>query len=237
MVLNTAVAQVLRGFYEELKDTSESERSEAVYELLKRTVTQHKRVIFNGNGYTDEWVQEAEKRGLYNLKATPDALPHFIDEKNVKLFTDHHIFTREEMVSRYVILLEGYSKTLHVEAKAMLSMLHHDFLPAAERYIAQLVSVIQGKNGIDPALSCTAERKRLARINELTQAVYEGADVLSEHLKKAEAISDPLEQAKYYQSVILQDMQNIRTPADEAEGYLPQELLPYPNYEALLFSV
>lgn len=237
IVLNTAVAQVLRGFYEELKDTSESERSEAVYDLLKRTVTQHKRVIFNGNGYTDEWVQEAEKRGLYNLKATPDALPHFIDEKNVKLFTDHHIFTREEMVSRYVILLEGYSKTLHVEAKAMLSMLHHDFLPAAERYIAQLVSVIQGKTGVDPALTSTAERKRLTKINELVQAVYEGADVLAEHLEKAEGISDPLEQAKYYQQVILQDMQDIRTPADEAEGYLPQELLPYPNYEALLFSV
>ena len=237
IVLNTAVAQVLRGFYEELKDTSESERSEAVYDLLKRTVTQHKRVIFNGNGYTDEWVEEAEKRGLYNLKATPDALPHFIDEKNVKLFTDHHIFTREEMVSRYVILLEGYSKTLHVEAKAMLSMLHHDFLPAAERYIAQLVSVIQGKTGVDPALTSTAERKRLTKINELVQAVYEGADVLAEHLEKAEGISDPLEQAKYYQQVILQDMQDIRTPADEAEGYLPQELLPYPNYEALLFSV
>ena len=116
IILNTAVAESLRQFYEKLKDVPADEMESAVHELLKQTIIDHKRVIFNGNGYTDEWLEEAKKRGLYNLVSTPDALPHFIDEKNEKLLTSHHIFTDAELHSRYEIKMENYVKTLHIES-------------------------------------------------------------------------------------------------------------------------
>ena len=135
IILNTAVAEVLSQFYEELKDVPADRMESAVHELLKKTIKEHKRIIFNGNGYTDEWIEEAEKRGLYNLVSTPDALPHFVDEKNEKLLTSHHIFTHAELHSRYEIKLENYVKTLHIEAGTMVEIIQKDLLPAVTTYM------------------------------------------------------------------------------------------------------
>ena len=130
IVLNTAVAEVLRQFYDELKDVAADEMEKAVHELLKKTISEHKRIIFNGNGYTDEWLAEAEKRGLYNLVTTPDALPHFIDEKNIELFTKHGIFTKEELFSRYEIWLENYYKTINIESNTLAEMIQKQVIPS-----------------------------------------------------------------------------------------------------------
>ena len=139
VVLNTSVAEALRQFYEELKDTPEEQMETAIHELLKRSILKHKKVIFNGNGYIDEWLDEAQRRGLYNLKSTPDTLPAFISKKNIDLFISHHIFTESEIYSRYEILLENYSKTLHIEAKTLRDMVECQFLPSLMKYTDQLV--------------------------------------------------------------------------------------------------
>ena len=156
VVLNTAVAQALREFYDELKDAAPDGMDAAVHELVKRAIKKHKKVIFNGNGYTDEWVAEAERRGLYNLRSTPEALPCMVAEKNIRLFTAHHIFTEGEVRSRYAILLENYCKTLHVEAKTMGMMVRGQFLPAVLDSMDHLAASINGCKAAAPAASCAA---------------------------------------------------------------------------------
>lgn len=138
IILNTAVAEALSQFYKELEGTKPEDMEQAVYELIKRAIRKHKKIIFNGNGYSDAWIEEAKARGLYNLVSTPDCLPEFISDKNVKLFTTHHIFTREEIFSRYEILLENYTKTICIEARTLSEMLTKDFLPAVSRYAGEV---------------------------------------------------------------------------------------------------
>ena len=236
VVLNTAVAEALRQFYEELKDTPEDQMETAIHELLKRSILKHKKVIFNGNGYTDEWLEEAKKRGLYNLKSTPDALPAFIAKKNIDLFTSHHIFTDTEIYSRYEILLENYSKTLHIEAKTLRDMVECQFLPALMKYTDQLIASIKGKQCI-ATLPCKAETSLLTRLSAAYDDLYTMIEKLHEDTLAAEKMEDPLETAKFYHETILPAMDEIRKVADEAETILPDELLPYPAYEQLLFSV
>ena len=236
VVLNTAVAEALRQFYEELKDTPEDQMETAIHELLKRSILKHKKVIFNGNGYTDEWLEEAKKRGLYNLKSTPDALPAFIAKKNIDLFTSHHIFTDTEIYSRYEILLENYSKTLHIEAKTLRDMVECQFLPALMKYTDQLIASIKGKQCI-ATLPCKAETSLLTRLSAAYDDLYTMTEKLHEDTLAAEKMEDPLETAKFYHETILPAMDEIRKVADEAETILPDELLPYPAYEQLLFSI
>ena len=236
VVLNTAVAEALRQFYEELKDTPEDQRETAIHELLKQSILKHKKVIFNGNGYTDKWLEEAKKRGLYNLKSTPDALPAFIAKKNIDLFTSHHIFTDTEIYSRYEILLENYSKTLHIEAKTLRDMVECQFLPALMKYTDQLIASIKGKQCI-ATLPCKAETSLLTRLSAAYDDLYTMTEKLHEDTLAAEKMEDPLETAKFYHETILPAMDEIRKVADEAETILPDELLPYPAYEQLLFSV
>lgn len=237
IVLNTAVAEALRQFYDELKDTAPENMDQAVQELVKRAIVKHKKIVFNGNGYTDAWVEEAASRGLYNLKSTPDALPHFIEEKNIELFTSHHIFTKEEMFSRYEILLENYGKTLHIEAKTLQDMLRRDFLPALMAYADDVSSSISGKKAVLSTLPCTCEEKLLVKLCGYYEALYAAQEKLDADTSKAEAMEDTLEAAKFYHDVILSDMDDIRKIADEAELYLPDDYLTYPNYENLLFEV
>ena len=236
VVLNTAVAEALRQFYEELKDTPEDQMETAIHELIKRSLLKHKKVIFNGNGYTDEWMDEAEKRGLYNLKSTPDALPAFISKKNIDLFTSHHIFTETEIYSRYEILLENYSKTIHIEAKTLRDMVECQFLPSLMKYTDKLITSIQGKQSI-AALPCKAETSLLTKLSAAYDDLYTKTEKLHEDTLAAEKMEDPLETAKFYHETILPAMDEIRKVADEAETILPDELLPYPAYEQLLFSV
>ena len=234
VILNTAVAEILEQFYEALKDVPAEEREEAIHTLVKETIQKHKRVIFNGNGYTDEWVEEAEKRGLPNLKSTPDALPSFITEKNIALFTKHSILTEGEIHSRYEILLENYCKTLHIEAKTMKAMILKEFLPALSTYTDTLAEGIKTKK-FTLEISCTGETKLLKTLSASYDEIAELTEKLSKDIESAEAMDDMLEAAKFYHSVILSDMDAIRNIADAAEELLPESALPYPNYEQLLF--
>lgn len=236
IVINTAVAEALSQFYDELKDTKPENIEEAVHELVKRAIVKHKKIIFNGNGYTDEWVEEATKRGLPNLISTPDALPTFIAKKNIDLFTSHGIYTESEIYSRYEILLENYSKTLHIEAKTLKDMITTDFLPALMKYSDSVAQSIQLKKSIGD-FACTAQAKLLKTLTESYEAIYALEEKLEADTVKAEGIEDALLSAKFYQSTILSDMEEIRALADKTEEYLPASFLPYPNYKELLFSI
>ena len=239
IILNTAVAEVLSQFYEELKDVPADGMESAVHELLKKTIKEHKRIIFNGNGYTDEWIEEAEKRGLYNLVSTPDALPHFVDEKNEKLLTSHHIFTHAELHSRYEIKLENYVKTLHIEAGTMVEIIQKDLLPAVTTYMEKLAQTAALKKSVVPDISVSTEAALLTRLTELSETMVKDLERLKEDTAMAEyeVGKDLLKSAKLYQSVVLTDMEKVRVSADAAEALIPDSILPYPTYGKLLFSI
>ena len=239
IILNTAVAESLSQFYKKLKDVPAGEMDKAVHELLKQTITDHKRVIFNGNGYTDEWLEEAEKRGLYNLVSTPDALPHFIDEKNEKLLTSHHIFTNAELHSRYEIKLENYVKTLHIEANTMIEIIQKDLLPSITTYMEKVAQTAALKKSVVPNISVSGETSLLTRLTELAETMTADLEKLKTDTAMAEYETDKdlLKSAKLYQSVVLADMEKVRESADAAEALIPDSILPYPTYGKLLFSI
>ena len=239
IILNTAVAESLNQFYKKLKDVPAGEMDKAVHELLKQTITDHKRVIFNGNGYTDEWIEEAEKRGLYNLVSTPDALPHFIDEKNEKLLTSHHIFTDAELHSRYEIKLENYVKTLHIEANTMVEIIQKDLLPSITTYMEKVAQTAALKKSVVPDISVSGEASLLTRLTELAETMTADLEKLKTDTAMAEYETDKdlLKSAKLYQSVVLADMEKVRESADAAEALIPDSILPYPTYGKLLFSI
>ena len=239
IILNTAVAEVLHQFYEELKDVPADKMDTAVHDLLKKTVIDHKRVIFNGNGYTDEWIEEAEKRGLYNLVSTPDALPHLIDEKNAKLLTSHHIFTDAELHSRYEIKLENYVKTLHIEAGTLAEIIQKDLLPSITTYMEKIAQTAALKKSVVPDISVSAEASLLTQLTELSETMTKDLETLKKDTAMAEYESgkDLLKSAKLYQSVVLSDMEKVRASADAAEVLIPDSILPYPTYGKLLFSI
>lgn len=237
VVLNTAVAEVLSRFYEKLKGVSEDEIETKVHDIVKESIIAHERVIFNGNGYTDEWVKEAEKRGLYNLKSTPDALPSFIADKNRKLFEKHGIFTDSEIESRYEILLENYSKTIHIESLTLKDMVLSEFLPSVGDYTDQLVASVSAKKALDAGLGSKADLKVIKLLSESYDKIFDLTEKLSADTDKAEGIEDSLAQAKYYHETIISDMEEIRKEADAIECYLPDGVLPYPKYEDILFYI
>ena len=238
IVLNTAVAEVLAEFSAALKDVPEEEMESAVHALLKKTIEEHKRIIFNGNGYTDEWVEEAEKRGLYNLKTTPDALPHFIAEKNIELFTKHGIFTREELFSRYDIWLENYYKTINIESNTLAEMIQKQVIPSVYTYVEKLADTAAAKKSVAADISVSSEAALISKLSTLADTMAKDLETLKADTAKALASSDDvLACSKAYQETVLEDMETLRKSADEAEALIPDELLPYPTYDELLFSI
>ena len=238
IVLNTAVAEVLAEFSASLKDVPEEEMESAVHALLKKTIEEHKRIIFNGNGYTDEWVEEAEKRGLYNLKTTPDALPHFIAEKNIELFTKHGIFTREELFSRYDIWLENYYKTINIESNTLAEMIQKQVIPSVYTYVEKLADTAAAKKSVVADISVASEAALISKLSTLADTMAKDLETLKADTAKALASSnDVLACSKAYQETVLEDMEVLRKSADEAEALIPDELLPYPTYDELLFSI
>ena len=238
IVLNTAVAEVLAEFSAALKDVPEEEMESAVHALLKKTIEEHKRTIFNGNGYTDEWVEEAEKRGLYNLKTTPDALPHFIAEKNIELFTKHGIFTREELFSRYDIWLENYYKTINIESNTLAEMIQKQVIPSVYTYVEKLADTAAAKKSVVADISVASEAALISKLSTLADTMAKDLETLKADTAKALASSDDvLACSKAYQETVLEDMEVLRKSADEAEALIPDELLPYPTYDELLFSI
>ena len=238
IVLNTAVAEVLAEFSAALKDVPEEEMENAVHALLKKTIEEHKRIIFNGNGYTDEWVEEAEKRGLYNLKTTPDALPHFITEKNIALFTKHGIFTKEELFSRYEIWLENYYKTINIESNTLAEMIQKQVIPSVYTYVEKLADTASAKKSVVADISVASEAALISKLSTLADTMAKDLETLKADTAKALASSDDvLACSKAYQETVLEDMETLRKSADEAEALIPDELLPYPTYDELLFSI
>ena len=237
IILNTAVAECVHQFAEQLKDVPEDKMEDAIHELIKKTIIDHKRVIFNGNGYTDEWIGEAEKRGLFNLKSTPDALPQWIADKNIELFTKYHIFTKEEIESRYEIWLEAYSKILNIESNTMVEMVQKDFLPSVFAYIDKVAATAVAKKSVVSDVSTASEGKLIKELSQLADEISTGLETLKADTAKALATEDPLANAKAYQTVVLSDMDELRKSVDAAETLIPDALLPYPTYDKLLFSV
>lgn len=237
IVLNTAVAEELGQFADILGKVPAEELSTAIHDLLKETFLTHERVIFNGNGYTDEWLEEAAKRGLPNYKSTPEALPHFLDDKNIALFTKHEVFSKEELFSRYEILLEDYCKSIHIEAKTMVEMVQKELLSSVFSYISDLASTGLQKKDLLPSISTKAEEKLLTALSEKADGLSDHLDILRELTAKAESMEDSLEAGKFYHDSILPEMEEIRLLANGAESLIPDDMLPYPTYDALLFYV
>ena len=237
IILNTAVAEALRQFSDQLENIPSEDMEKAVHKLLKETITSHKRIIFNGNGYTDEWVDEAEKRGLYNLVSTPDALPYYISEKNEKLLTEHKIFTKAELYSRYEVKLENYVKTLHIESCTMAEIIQKDLLPSITTYMEQIARTASMKKSVVPDISVASEAALLRELTSLEENMTKDLETLKADTAKAEDCGDLLQKAKTYQQAVLADMTKLRESADAAEVLIPESILPYPTYGALLFSI
>ncbi|MEM1484652.1 glutamine synthetase III [Oscillospiraceae bacterium PP1C4] len=235
IVLNTIVAEELEQFADILEKASDF--TAALNELIKTTLKEHKRIIFNGNGYDEAWVVEAEKRGLLNLQSAPDAIPHFIAEKNIKLFTKHRVFTELELRSRCEILLENYSKVLSIEALTMLDMIKKDILPATYTYIKRLSETAIAVRTLCPDVTCESEIKLVSRLSSLCGCLYTKCDNLEKAVAGAKTYSDPAETASYYRAYVFSAMQELRAVADEIEGLVGEKYWPYPTYGSLLFSV
>lgn len=234
IILNTIVAESLSQFADELEKASDFET--AARKIIKDVYVAHKRIVFNGNGYSDEWVEEAQKRGLLNLRTTADAIPHYKDEKNIKLFTKHNIFSEVEVVSRTDILLEEYSKTINIEAVTMLHIASKEIIPAVVEYLNELCESASLKKSINPAFSSECEEGLIADVSAKEAELYKAVNVLKAALKNAPS-DDAQTSANYYRDVVIPAMANVRKPADELELLVGREYWPFPTYGDLLFSV
>ena len=237
VILNTAVADKLEEIYKALKEVPEDQLEEKTVELLRETFKAHKRILFNGNGYTDEWVEEAEKRGLYNLKSLPEAMPQLLADKNIELFEKHHIFTETEIRSRYEILLENYSKTIHIESLTMQEMVKKDFTSALVKYQKAVTEEALNKKSLLASADTSFEEGIIGKLSDCGSKIADAMTALVKDTAEAESKTDALECAEFYYSTILSDMDALRAPVDEAEALIPEEYLPYPTYDDLLFSL
>ncbi len=234
-ILNTIMADTLMQFADELEGAEDF--SHALNRLIRRTYREHKRIIFNGNNYSDEWTREAEARGLLNLKTTADALPYYISDKNVELFGRHCVYTENEVHSRYEILMEGYSKTLRIEARTMLEMARKDIFPAVCAYMKDLSKTALQKKEILPDAEAVLECSLLSRLSKLSSELYRLTEVLEADHAKVSSDADCKEVAEFYRDIIVPDMQKLREVADEIEMLTGADYWPYPTYEDLLFHV
>ena len=234
-VLNTSVAEELKQFADELEGAKDFEG--ALHELIKRTIKEHKRIIFNGDGYDDSWIAEAERRGLKNLKTTPDALAHMLDVKNVKLFTDHKVLTVPEITARHEVRLENYCKVINIEALTMLDMVRKDILPAMSEFSCELADGAAKKAAFMPEADCTYEKETVKSVSALMGAAYRAVRKLEDDLLSSKSIESFTELADFYKTKILDDMRVLRISVDEIETIAPKENWPYPSYGELLFSV
>lgn len=235
-ILNTIVAESLRQFADELECAKDF--TAALNDLIKRTIHDHKRIIFNGNGYDDNWVIEANKRGLSNLKTTPDAVPHLLDAKNVDVLTKHGIYTDKELESRCEMLLEGYCKAVNIEALAMLEMVKADILPAVIAFSKDLAETIGAKKAVGSYIACNAEITLLTKISALTDSLFSRNDALDSALLGVKDYEEDYEKmAFYYRNSVIAAMNELRAVADELETLVSEKHWPYPSYGKMLFRV
>jgi len=236
IMLNAAVAESLKIYADRLENADNFEI--ALHKMIKKTIKDHKKIIFNGNGYDDAWIKEAtEKRGLLNLRTTPDAMPAMLSEKNMKMLTSHRIFSPAELHSRYEILLENYSKTVNIEALTMVDMAKKEILPAVEKYTKSLADTLAAKKAAVAGLPCKYETATVTKLSELSDSIADATDDLEAEIEKFQAIEDVTEAANDIRDVILGKMDSLRAVCDEAETITAKEFWPFPTYSDLLFSV
>ena len=234
IMINAAVAEELKQFADALEGSKDFTND--LHNLILKTIKEHKRIIFNGNGYDDSWVQEAEKRGLMNLKSTPEAYSHLLDAKNKKVLSEHGILSEVELASRYEIYNENYSKVINIEALTMLDMAKKLYLPAASKYakeLAEIVSLKKAAGGADDSY----ESELLAKVSSLTASIYNKVKALDKAVIEAKNVSETGALALYYRNTVFQAMSELRENVDELEGCVPAEVWPVPSYADLLFSV
>ncbi len=234
IMLNTIAAEELMEFADALEGAEDV--SAAALELVKDTVAQHKRIVFNGDGYSGEWVKEAERRGLLNLRTTVDALPHYMDDKNVALFAHHHIYTRAEMEARYETGLEEYSKTVHIEALTMSQMVRRDVIPAVSAYTGALAQGVWDQRKAVEKLPCRAETAVISKLSDLLDKAWDQVEALDHAAACAEGKS-VLDQAKWSRDEVIPAMNALRETVDELEKDTSVQAWPYPSYGDLMFRV
>ena len=235
IMLNSAVAQVLQEFADKLEGTKDFEKD--LHDLIKSTIKEHKRIIFGGNGYGDEWMAEAEKRGLSNYKTTADCMPHLLDKKNADMLTSQKVFTMPELVSRCEIMLENYVKAVNIEALTMIDMAKKEILPSIERYVAELVTTVSRKKKLDAPVSARYESTIIEKLSGLEVLIYDRTEELEKSAAGLKDIEDIKAQSEYIRDDVLSKMAALRVAADEAETLTDTKYWPFPTYGDLLFGV
>ena len=235
VILNTAIADTLMKMADELEAAEDV--TAAVDALIRKTLSAHMRIIFNGNGYDQAWVEEAKRRGLLNLPTTVDALPYYVDPKNVALFERQKVFTREEVESRYEIKMETYIKVIDIEAMSMIDISRHLILPAAIAYAKDVASAINVKKSVAPELEPEAEKALLSSLNAQTNTLYQATEKLESVLKGCDAGADMLARARYTRDQVIAAMNEVRAAGDALEGIVGKSYWPMPTYQDLLMSV
>ncbi len=236
IMLNAAVAESLRQYADELEGAADFET--ALHDLIKRVITDHQRILFDGNGYGDEWVKEAvEVRGLSNLKTTADAMPHLLDDKNKEMLMAHKVFTEAELQSRCEIMLENYVKTVNIEGLTMVDMVRKNYLPAIERYLFRLAETTKLMREVSDKVKCNYELTTMERLSELTDYILEEVTKLENVLATFKGLDDVFESSAYVRDEMLPTMESLRKYVDEAEMLTSQRDWPFPSYGQLLFSV
>lgn len=236
IMLNSAVAESLKIYADRLEEAADFET--ALHEMIRKTIRDHKHIIFNGNGYDDAWIKEAvNKRGLLNYRTTADCVPHLMDEKNAAMLTAHGVYTEAELKSRCDITLENYCKTVVIEANTMADMAKTQIAPAVERYIAELARTAAAKQAVDPTLSCGFETRLLKKLSLLTDRIMVKAEELTETLMELHEAENVIVESAMVRDQVLVKMSELRLAADEAETLTAKEYWPYPTYGDLLFSV
>lgn len=235
-MLNTMVAEELSEFYDELKDADDMDA--AIKALVKKVFTEHQNIIFNGNNYAPEWVEEAERRGLLNLKSLPDAMEHFLDKKNVDLFVKNKICSADEIRARYEIELESYSKQINIEALTMIDMAKKNILPAVTSYVRDLTDTALAKKALSDAIPTSVEEDLIISLsNKLVCFSKKTAELEEAVIKASDYSDDNLKYAKYYRETVFALMQELRAVGDAMETETASEYWPYPSYGELLFGV
>ena len=236
MMLNSAVAESLKIYADRLEKAENFE--ETLHAMIRKTIKDHKRIIFNGNGYDDAWIKEAtEKRGLMNYPSTPDCMPHLLDEKNVRMLTSHKVFSKAELESRCEIMLENYCKTIVIEANTMVDMVKREIIPAVEAYAMELARTASAKKRVDETLACRYESGLIKKLSTLTDQMAVRTDALETALIELQDVKDIVAQSYQIRDTVLTRMQELRIACDEAETVTAKKYWPFPTYGDLLFSV
>lgn len=236
IMLNAAVAESLKIYADRLEGVDNFE--EALHEMIKKTIKDHKRIIFNGNGYDEAWIKEAtEERGLVNYKTTADCMPHLLDEKNVKMLTEQKVFTPAELNSRMEIMLDNYCKTITIEGNTLVDMVRKDILPSIEMYLSKVAETASLKQKVDSKMSISYEKNIMNKLSSLNDIIFAGVDTLEKVLEEEQTIEDIVEQGYAIRDKVLPTMESLREACDQAEMIVAKEYWPYPSYGEMLFGV